>query len=181
MPRSNAARAAPSCWRSRSATRSLRTWCASTGSGRWSGCSPSWSRRFTGWGFGITTDARRPKAAAAVVREWARRPLEALRASWPSISVVVCAYNEERRLASCLKSLLRCNYPGLEVVVCDDGSTDGTLEVAYRFPFRVLALPHGGLSRARNAGLAATRGRIVAYLDGDAQCHPDWPFYLALA
>ena len=138
-------------------------------------------RPVTGWGFGITTDDRRPKAAAAVVREWARRPIEALRASWPSVSVVVCAYNEERRLASCLKSLLRCNYPGLDVVVCDDGSTDGTLEIAYRYPFRVLALPHGGLSRARNAGLAATRGQIVAYLDGDAQCHPDWPFYLALA
>ena len=135
----------------------------------------------TGWGFGITTEDRRPKPAAEVVRDWACRRLEHLRPSWPSISVVVCAYNEERRLAACLKSLLRSNYPYLEVIVCDDGSTDGTLEVARRFPFGVLALERGGLSRARNAGLAAATGRIVAYLDGDAQCHPHWPYYLALA
>ena len=72
-------------------------------------------------------------------------------------------------------------YPDLQVLVCDDGSTDRTLEIARRSPFEVLALPHGGLSAARNAGLAAARGEIVAYLDADAACHPEWPFHLALA
>jgi O-antigen biosynthesis protein len=94
---------------------------------------------------------------------------------------VVCAYNEERTIEQCLASLERCNYPDLEVVVCDDGSSDRTLELARRFPFEVLALPHGGLSAARNAGIAAATGDIVAFLDADAACIPEWPWRLALS
>ena len=137
----------------------------------------------TGWGFGVTGggEDRRPKPAVEVMRQWARRPLRELRPSWPRMSVVVCAYNEEARIASCLDSLGRCDYPDLEVIVCDDGSSDRTLEIARGYPYQVLALPRGGLSRARNAGLRAARGEIIAYLDGDAQCHPDWPYHLALA
>lgn len=135
----------------------------------------------TGWGFGITREDRSLKPAAAVVQGWARSSLRDQRSTWPALSVVVCAYNEQDRIASCLDSLGRCDYPGLEVIVCDDGSRDATLEIARRYPYRVLALEHGGLGRARNAGLAAATGEIVAYLDGDAQCHPCWPYHLALA
>jgi GT2 family glycosyltransferase len=67
------------------------------------------------------------------------------------------------------------------VLVCDDGSTDGTATVAEGFPFRLLRLPHGGLSRARNAGIDAATGEIVAFLDADATCHPEWPYHLALS
>lgn len=134
----------------------------------------------TGWGFGITDVERRPKPAAPVVGDWASRPLKEL-AEWPRLSVVVCAYNEESTIEECLASLERCDYPDLEVLVCNDGSTDRTLELARRFPFTVLDLPHGGLSRARNAGIDAATGSIVAFLDADAACHPDWPWYLALA
>ncbi|WP_147263064.1 glycosyltransferase [Geodermatophilus sp. TF02-6] len=134
-----------------------------------------------GWGFGITTEDRRPKAALAAVEEWARRDVRDLRPVWPSVSVVVCAYDEERYLADCLDSLRAVDYPGLEVIVCDDGSTDGTAEIAARYPFRLLPLDHGGLSAARNAGLAAASGEIVAYLDADARCDPDWPYHLALS
>jgi glycosyltransferase involved in cell wall biosynthesis len=132
----------------------------------------------TGWGFGLTDAARVPKPALDVVRRWAAQPLVGTRPEWPSVSVVVCAYNEERTLPGCLESLAHCEYPGLEVIVCDDGSTDGTAAVVERTPFRLLRLPHGGLSRARNAGLAAATGEIVAYLDADAACHPEWPFHL---
>lgn len=134
-----------------------------------------------GWGFGITTDDRSPKPATEVVREWAARDIIDLRRDWPSLSVVVCAYNEARLIEECLDSLMACEYPGLEVIVCDDGSTDRTLELARRYPFRVLELDHGGLSRARNAGIEASNGEIVAFLDADAACHPLWPFHLALA
>ncbi|MBO0687496.1 MAG: glycosyltransferase, partial [Candidatus Dormibacteraeota bacterium] len=84
-------------------------------------------------------------------------------------------------LCECLESLARCEYPNLEVIVCDDGSTDGTAEIASRFPFRLLALPHGGLSAARNAGIRAAGGEIVAFLDADAACHPEWPYHLVLS
>ena len=134
-----------------------------------------------GWDFGITTTDRVPKPAAEVVGEWARSSILDVRQTWPLVSVVVCAYNEQTTIEQCLASLEASTYPALEVLVCDDGSTDRTLELVRRFPFRVLELPHGGLSAARNAGLAAARGDIVAYLDADAMCHPDWPFHLAMS
>ncbi|MFD2093371.1 glycosyltransferase [Blastococcus deserti] len=134
-----------------------------------------------GWGFGITRADRTPKAAVDVVRRWAGRSVRDLRERWPPLSVVVCAYNEARLLDECLRSLECLDYPDLEVVVCDDGSTDGTLEIARRYPFRTLALPHGGLSAARNAGARAARGEYVAYLDADAHCHPAWPYHLVLS
>ena len=134
-----------------------------------------------GWGFGLTDAKRRPKPALEVARMWSRTEVRDLRESWPSISVVVCARNEEPLIGRCLASLERCDYPALEVIVCDDGSTDGTRAVAEASPFRVLPLEHGGLSRARNAGLAAATGEIVAYLDADAEAHPEWPYRLALA
>jgi glycosyltransferase involved in cell wall biosynthesis len=134
-----------------------------------------------GWEFGITDAEREAKPALGVVSRWARSKLVERRARWPKISVVVCAYNEERTIGECLASLARCEYPDLEVLVCDDGSTDRTLEIARQFPFRILNLSHGGLSRARNAGLGAATGEIVAYLDADAACHEEWPFHLALS
>jgi glycosyltransferase involved in cell wall biosynthesis len=134
-----------------------------------------------GWGFGITDVARRPKPALQAVTRWARTSVADLEAEWPRVSVVVCAYNERRTIGECLESLARCDYPDLEVLVCDDGSTDETLSIAESFPFRVLALPHGGLSRARNAGIEAATGEIVAFLDADAACHPSWPWHLAIS
>lgn len=134
-----------------------------------------------GWGFGITTADRTERPAAAAVREWAGRPMKALREEWPRISVIVCAHNEERTLAECLSALAACDYPELEVIVCDDGSTDTTAEIARSFPFILLELAHGGLSRARNAGILRSTGEIVAFCDADAACHPQWPWYLALA
>jgi glycosyltransferase involved in cell wall biosynthesis len=134
-----------------------------------------------GWGFGITDSERRPKPALNVATEWAHTTIGDRRESWPRVSVVVCAYNEEATIGECLESLTRCTYPELEVIVCDDGSTDGTVAIAHQYPFTVRELEHGGLSRARNAGLAAVTGEIVAYLDADATCHPEWPFHLAVS
>lgn len=134
-----------------------------------------------GWGFGLTTADRRPKPALDVVREWTRRGVRDLRSRWPRVSVVVCAHNEEALVGRCLASLERCEYPDLEVIFCDDASTDSTLEIARRFPVRALALERGGLSRARNAGIRAATGEIVAFLDADAECHPEWPYHLALS
>ena len=134
-----------------------------------------------GWGFGLTHEDRRAKPALAVVGRWAQSTVGELREQWPRVSVVVCAHNGDQLIARCLASLERSDYPDLEVIVCDDGSTDGTLAIAEQSPFMVLRLPRGGLSAARNAGLAAATGEIVAFLDADAHCHPEWPYRLALS
>jgi exo-beta-1,3-glucanase (GH17 family) len=125
----------------------------------------------TGWGFGVTDVQRQAKPSLDAVRGWAVTTIRDLREDWPRVSVVVCAWNEEGEIERCLESLECCDYPELEVIFCDDGSTDGTLELARGFPFRTLALEHGGLSNARNAGLSVATGEIVAYLAADATCH----------
>lgn len=134
-----------------------------------------------GWGFGLTRADRSAKPALDVVSGWARRSLRDARERWPSVSVVVCAYNEARLLHQCLDSLAALDYPNLEVILCDDGSVDTTLDIMLRYPFTVLALPHAGLSAARNSGLAAATGEIVAYLDADAHCHSEWLYHLVLS
>ncbi len=134
-----------------------------------------------GWGFGITDAERQPKPTLEVVSQWARSEIGELRAEWPIVSVVVCARNAATTILECLDSLERCDYPALDVIVCDDGSDDGTAELAAGFPFRLLSLRHVGLSAARNAGTLAARGEIVAFLDADAACHVDWPYHLALS
>lgn len=135
-----------------------------------------------GWGFGITDERRRPKPAAQAVFDWTQRQYPTdLRTDWPRISVVVCAYNEEATIGACVDSVLASPYPDLELIVCDDGSTDATADIVRRSGAQLLELDHGGLSRARNRGCAAATGEIVAYLDADASCHPHWPFHLALS
>ncbi|HEX5136157.1 MAG TPA: glycosyltransferase [Planctomycetota bacterium] len=89
------------------------------------------------------------------------------------LTVVVPAFNEGRRIGACLDALLRQTSPEVEVIVADDGSSDGTAdEVARRFPgVRLLRLPHRGSAAARVAAIAAARGARIAFLDAD--CVPD--------
>lgn len=134
-----------------------------------------------GWQFGVTDRERRPKPALEEIRKWAASGTRDLRPVWPRVSVVVCVYNGAALLAKCLRSLEAVDYPDLEVIVCDDGSTDGSADIANEFPFLVLPLDRVGLSRARNAGIEAATGEIVAFLDSDAFCHPEWPYHLALS
>jgi glycosyltransferase involved in cell wall biosynthesis len=138
-------------------------------------------RPVEGWGFGLTDEERRPKPALDVVRSWAGSTVRDMRPTWPKISVVVCAYNEERTIGQCLRSLQETGYSNLEVIICDDGSRDRTVEVARRYPCTIVKTPHRGLGAARNAGIAASTGEIVAFLDADAYCHPEWPYRLALS
>lgn len=93
----------------------------------------------------------------------------------PMVSVVICAYNAERTMRACLESLTRLRYPNYEVVIVDDGSRDRTAEIAMEFPqFRLIRQPNKGLSVARNVGLHAAHGEIVAYTDSDCVVDPDW-------
>jgi GT2 family glycosyltransferase len=138
-------------------------------------------RRVEGWHFGLTREDRSPRPALGVARAWNDRAVADLDHSWPSVSVVVCAYNAAETLDECLRHTCALEYPGLEVIVVDDGSTDTTAEIAQcHAGVQLVRIPHGGLSTARNAGLRAARGDLVAYLDADAYPPPEWPWYLAL-
>jgi glycosyltransferase involved in cell wall biosynthesis len=76
--------------------------------------------------------------------------------------------------------LTRLNYPDYEVIVVDDGSKDATPEIARRFPsVRYVRQENQGLSAARNTGIAAAKGEIVAFTDDDCRADEDWLYYLA--
>ncbi|MGH8011954.1 MAG: glycosyltransferase [Candidatus Binataceae bacterium] len=93
----------------------------------------------------------------------------------PRVSVVVCAYNAERTMRPCLESLRKLDYPAHEVIIVDDGSRDRTAEITAEFPeFRLIRQPNRGLSEARNVGLHAAQGELVAYTDSDCVADPHW-------
>ncbi|MBV9491325.1 MAG: glycosyltransferase [Verrucomicrobia bacterium] len=134
-----------------------------------------------GWCFGLMDRNRKPKPAlAAVSGAFSRVPFSVPEGAWPPISVIVCTHNGSRTIRECLGGLQRLDYPDAEVIVVDDGSTDGTAAIARQFHARVIATEHRGLAAARNTGLAAATGRIVAYIDDDAWPDLHWLKYLAL-
>ena len=87
----------------------------------------------------------------------------------PLVSAVIPAYNSERYLARAIDSVLAQTYPNIECIVVDDGSTDATGRIIESYGARVRGIrqPNGGASAARNAGLAAAKGRYIAFLDSD--------------
>jgi GT2 family glycosyltransferase len=130
------------------------------------------------WSFGLVDRHRRPKPALrAVERAFAEAPL-GLR-PWPRISVVVCTHNGSATIADCLDALSRLDYPDYEVIVVDDGSADGTASIAAEFDVRLISTENEGLSSARNTGLQAATGQIIAFTDDDASPDRDWLRYLA--
>src|SRR5579863_8509347 len=93
----------------------------------------------------------------------------------PMVSVVICAYNADRTMRACLESLRAIDYPNFEVVIVDDGSRDRTAEISAEFPeFRLIRQPNKGLSVARNVGMQAARGELIAYTDSDCVVDPHW-------
>lgn len=131
------------------------------------------------WSFGLTDERRRPKLSLAAVSRIYSAGLYHFRATpWPLVSVVVCCYNAATTLAECLRSLEALRYPNHEVIVVDDGSTDGTYAIAEHYRARCIRVSNGGLSKARNLGIEASRGEIIAFIDSDAHADPDWLYYI---
>ena len=139
------------------------------------------SVELTDWDFGLTDRNRRPKPAlAAVRRAFAEAPFPPER-RWPRVSVVVCTYNGARTLRRCLEDIEALDYPDYEVIVVDDGSTDGSAAIAAEQDCRLISTENKGLASARNSGLEAATGEIVAYVDDDAHPDRDWLRYLVAA
>lgn len=131
------------------------------------------------WDFGVTRRDGRSKPSLAAVRQaFAEVPFPA-GDSWPRFSVVVCVHNGERTARHCFDGLAKLAYPDFEVIVVDDGSTDATASLAREYGFRLISTPRRGLGNARNTGLEAATGEIVAYLDADASPDRHWLTYLA--
>ncbi len=138
------------------------------------------------WAFGLTHADRTPKPSFQAVSATYKQRLPEILPNGPRISVVVCAYNAEPTIKGCLSSFSRINYPNFEVIVVNDGSTDDTGLIADEFAARasyikVIHQTNKGLSEARNVGLFASSGEIVAYTDSDCYVDPDWLSYMALA
>ena len=92
----------------------------------------------------------------------------------PLISVIVPVYNVASYLSDCIDSLLRQRYTNLEIILIDDGSTDESPEICDDYArrderIRVIHKSNGGLSDARNSGIAAAHGELVGFVDSD-----DW-------
>jgi GT2 family glycosyltransferase len=131
------------------------------------------------WAFGLVDREREPKLALATVgRAFHEAPFRP-DPNWPRVSVVVCAYNSAATLEECFDGLKALDYPDYEVIVVNDGSTDATDEITLRYGFRLISTENHGLACARNAGLEAATGQIVAYMDADARPDPHWLSHLA--
>lgn len=91
------------------------------------------------------------------------------------VSVIIPCYNAKRFLAETLQSVFLQSYPHTEIIVVDDGSSDGTAELIYGYADRVRAEfgPNCGASAARNRGTALARGEFIQYLDADDLLTPD--------
>jgi len=131
------------------------------------------------WFMGLTTRERRPKESFhAVQRAFAVAPYFPA-SHTPKVSVVVASYNGARTLKACLDSLQSLNYADYEVILVDDGSTDTTPEIASLYKtLRYFRQENHGLSVARNTGVAAATGEIVAFTDADCRADEDWLHYL---
>jgi O-antigen biosynthesis protein len=131
------------------------------------------------WDFGIVDRERRPKPALeAVSRAYAAAPFGD-DDGWPAVSVVVCTYNGAATLGECLAQAGALNYPDFELIVVVDGGGDACAEIARAHGATVIETEHRGLGHARNVGIDAARGEIVAFLDDDAFPDRDWLLFVA--
>jgi glycosyltransferase involved in cell wall biosynthesis len=87
----------------------------------------------------------------------------------PLISVIIPTYNHSQFLEEAIQSVLAQEYQNLEIIVIDDGSTDGTREILSKYQGKVICIfqSNKGPSAARNRGIKVARGQYVAFLDSD--------------
>lgn len=118
----------------------------------------------------ITEDATRKNLENA-----GQSSLQVSVSEWPRVSVVTVSYNQAKYLSECLQSVICQNYPHLEYIVIDGGSTDGSSEILerYREHFSTLIIePDRGQSNALNKGFALASGDVLTWLCSDDCLEP---------
>jgi glycosyltransferase involved in cell wall biosynthesis len=91
-----------------------------------------------------------------------------------TVSVIIPAYNAEKFLSDALESIKNQSYPVQEIIVVDDGSTDGTAELVKNYPYVTYVYQHNqGTATALNTAVTKARGNIFAFLDADDVWLPD--------
>ena len=94
------------------------------------------------------------------------------------ISIIVPVYNAEQYLGDCIKSVLKQTYTHFELILVEDGSTDNSREICRRVGMDDIRISlvrqerNQGVSRARNAGIEAAKGKYLFFLDSDDTIHP---------
>lgn len=134
-------------------------------------------REVEDWEFGLTDREGNEKFELKKISELKRSEFP-----MPRISVIICVYNGVERVCKAVESLdpTKVNYTDYEVIVVDDGSTDGTQEALGKYEYvKLVRAKHGGLSRARNLGAQAATGEIFAYTDDDCEVDPSWLYWIA--
>ena len=93
----------------------------------------------------------------------------------PLVSVIMAVHNRQASVARAINSVLAQTYRNLELIIVDDGSTDGTRDVVNRFgpPVKVISQTHAGAYVARNRALRYARGELIAFIDSDDAWTPD--------
>lgn len=95
----------------------------------------------------------------------------------PSVSLIVPVYNAGRFIVECLDSIASQTHADFEAIIVDDGSTDNSVDLIEDFckkdrRFRVVRVSHGGVSKARNAGIDLSKGGLIGFVDADDCLHP---------
>ncbi len=96
-----------------------------------------------------------------------------------TISVIIPVYNTADYLPRCLDSVINSDYRNLEIICVNDGSTDNSLDILNEYAekdsrIRVITIPNGGVSIARNTGLDAASGDYIAFVDSDDRIHKQY-------
>lgn len=103
--------------------------------------------------------------------------------SSPLISIIVPVYNVEPYVSKCLESILRQTYQNIEIIIIDDGSTDGGSDICDAYAhkdkrIKVIHQSNEGVSGARNVGLRIAKGEFIGFVDSDDWIEADMYEYL---
>ena len=95
------------------------------------------------------------------------------------VSVIVPIYNKENLISRCIESLIRQKYINIEIILVDDGSTDKSLAICQKYEkkdtrIKTYHKDNGGISSARNYGIAKARGEWISFVDADDYVENDY-------